>query len=326
MVEWEIFEKVWGRLCGRYMVLRKVQVNRAALKEQVGARLQFQIVAKEREDALEAMKREVFSKNLRLKSAQEALRNQRESLAKQTKSVVPSFRSLQCALNAAAGARRRLQGAELLLSGDGGRERLQKLCDLLDTRKRRMVAEIVSIYPLVSSKPDIPSTREVERIAVDRDGSSLVIAGMALSEPGKKLSGLARDKIENDMSATALGYVGHVVTLVARYFDIQLRYPIVEMASRSFIRDNSPAVEPPAVDAVTAAVAPHYGAQRLAVEFPLFSESQDSTRSAYAVFLLNKDLEQILNHLGFESVGPRHTLLNLEKFVKVVLSRKHPLA
>jgi len=50
----------------------------------------------------------------------------------------------------------------------------------------------------------------VEREAANKDGSSLVIAGMALSEPGKKLSGLARDKIENDMSATALGYVGHV--------------------------------------------------------------------------------------------------------------------
>ena len=33
---------------------------------------------------------------------------------------------------------------------------------------------------------------------------------MALSEPGKKLSGHTKDKSENDMSATALGYVGHV--------------------------------------------------------------------------------------------------------------------
>lgn len=189
-----------------------------------------------------------------------------------------------------------------------------------------MVAEIVSIYPLASLKPEISSKREAERETVDKDGSSLVIAGMALSEPGKKLSGLARDKIENDMSATALGYVGHVVTLVARYLDLQLRYPIRQMASRSFIQDHCPAIEPPAVDAVTVTVAPQYGLQRSVVEFPLFSEGQDSTRSAYAVFLLNKNLEQILNHLGLESVGPRHTLLNLEKLLKVVFSRKHPLA
>jgi len=81
-----------------------------------------------------------------------------------------------------------------------------------------------------------------------------------------------------------------VITLVARYFNVQLRYPIRQMASRSFIQDYCPAIEPPAVDAVTATVAPQYGSQRSVVEFPLFSEGQDSTRSAYAVFLLNKVL------------------------------------
>lgn len=84
--------------------------------------------------------------------------------------------------------------------------------------------------------------------------------------------------------------MNQVITLVARYFDVQLRYPIRQMASRSFIQDYCPAIEPPAVDAVTATVAPQYGSQRSVVEFPLFSEGQDTTRSAYAVFLLNKVL------------------------------------
>lgn len=79
-----------------------------------------------------------------------------------------------------------------------------------------------------------------------------------------------------------------VVTHLARYFDVQLRYPIRQMASRSFIQDYCPAIEPPAVDAVTVTVAPQYGSHRTVVEFPLFSEGQDPTRSAYAVFLLNK--------------------------------------
>lgn len=83
-----------------------------------------------------------------------------------------------------------------------------------------------------------------------------------------------------------------MVTLVAQYLDVQLRYPIRQMASRSFIQDYCPAIEP-AVDAVTAAVAPQYGSQRT-VEFPLFSEGQDTTRSAYAVFLLNKVLDTLL--------------------------------
>ena len=38
-----------------------------------------------------------------------------------------------------------------------------------------------------------------------------------------------------------------------------------------------------------------------------------STRFAYAVFLLNKDLEQLLNAHGLLAVGPRHTLQNSKR-------------
>ena len=43
------------------------------------------------------------------------------------------------------------------------------------------------------------------------------------------------------------------------------------------------------------------------VEFPLFAEphAAEGTRFAYAVFLLNKDLEQLLNAHGLLAVGPR---------------------
>lgn len=326
VVEWEEFQDVLARMCGRGLVLKKALVDREALSQHLEAALKVRKVALEREDALEAMQRRVYAKKLRLKSAQETLRNHREELARKTECVVPSTRALQIGFKASADAQRRLQVAELLLSGEGGLERLRRLCYLLDARRRRMVAQLAFVYPLASLKPEISTTEGAEREALNKDGSSLVIAGMALSEPGKKLSGHAKDKIESDMSATALGYVGHVVTHLARYFDVQLRYPIRQMGSRSFIQDYCPAIEPPAVDAVTVTVAPQYGLQRTVVEFPLFSEGQDTTRSAYAVFLLNKDLEQILNHLGLESVGPRHTLLNLEKLLKVVFSRNHPLA
>ena len=89
--------------------------------------------------------------------------------------------------------------------------------------------------------------------------------------------------------------MNQVVTHLARYFDVQLRYPIRQMGSRSFIQDFCPAIEPPAVDAVTVTVAPQYGTQRTVVEFPLFSEGQDVTRSAYAVFLLNKVIFSLPN-------------------------------
>lgn len=51
-----------------------------------------------------------------------------------------------------------IQIAEKLLSGEGGQERLRRLCYLLDARRRRMLAEIVSFYPLVSLKQPITSS------------------------------------------------------------------------------------------------------------------------------------------------------------------------
>ncbi|MED6204868.1 hypothetical protein PIB30_012639 [Stylosanthes scabra] len=54
------------------------------------------------------------------------------------------------------------------------------------------------------------------------------------------------------------------------------------------------------------------------VEFPLFLEGQETTRAAYAVFLLNKDLEQLLNFIGAKSLGPRHILANLRELFRTI--------
>jgi hypothetical protein len=39
-----------------------------------------------------------------------------------------------------------------------------------------------------------------------------------------------------------------------------------------------------------------------------------------------QDLEQILNQLGVESVGPRHTLLNLNRLISTVCSGDHVIS
>jgi hypothetical protein len=50
------------------------------------------------------------------------------------------------------------------------------------------------------------------------------------------------------------------------------------------------------------------------IEFPLFMDSpSDRTKYTYGVFLLNKNLEQLLNAHGLSAVGPRHTLQNLKR-------------
>lgn len=75
------------------------------------------------------------------------------------------------------------------------------------------------------------------------------------------------------------------VSLIAFYLEIPLRYPLRLGGSRTYICDYAPSVEPTSSD-FTSISLPSSSSKPM--EFPLFLEGQDSTRSAYAVFLLNK--------------------------------------
>lgn len=48
----------------------------------------------------------------------------------------------------------------------------------------------------------------------------LTIAGLQLLEPGKKSLGHGKDKHANEVSATALGYVGHVSSILCRTYPL----------------------------------------------------------------------------------------------------------
>ncbi|MFS8000447.1 putative phosphatidylinositol 3-kinase [Helianthus anomalus] len=77
------------------------------------------------------------------------------------------------------------------------------------------------------------------------------------------------------------------VSLIAFYLEIPLRYPLRLGGSRTYICDYAPSVEPTSSD-FTSISLPSLSSKPM--EFPLFLEGQDTTRSAYAVFLLNKAL------------------------------------
>ena len=84
--------------------------------------------------------------------------------------------------------------------------------------------------------------------------------------------------------------------------------------------DGGPAVdclEPSKACAVPAGADDGASAKKLTkVEFPLFLEHPaDRTKYTYGVFLLNKNLEQLLNAHGLRSAGPRHTLQNLRRIL-----------
>ncbi|XP_022722216.1 UV radiation resistance-associated gene protein-like [Durio zibethinus] len=146
---------------------------------------------------------------------------------------------------------------------------------------------------------------------------SLMILGLNLTMlPFTKMSFFTGKK-EVQRSATALGYVAHAVSLIASYLQVPLRYPLHLGGSHSYINNHAPSVEPTSSDlswntSLSANVKP--------AEFPLFLEGQDTTKAAYAVFLLNKNIEQLLNFIGIKSLGPRHVLANLKELMRTVQS------
>lgn len=74
--------------------------------------------------------------------------------------------------------------------------------------------------------------------------------------------------------------------LIALYLEVPLRYPLRLGGSRSYICDYAPSVEHTSSDSGSDSSQPTTILKL--IEFPLFLDGQDTTRAAYAVFLLNK--------------------------------------
>ncbi|CAK9209811.1 unnamed protein product [Sphagnum troendelagicum] len=325
VIEWEEFQDSLAHLFGLAAHLTKERVKREALSHQLETALEVRKQSLKRVDALEAMQRQLQAKQRSLDIAKTACAASKQDLVRVRDNLVPSAQALHISFKVMADAQGRLKDAGRMLAGVGGHGRLLKLHKALDARRRIMVAQVAALYPVTICSSSSGKQKCGEKSSSTAESTSMAIAGLQLLEPGKKQPGLFNDKQENDTTATALGYVAHVVAMVAGYLDVPLRYPVRLGVSHSYIQDYSPAIEPPpSVDIVApVGTAP---VERTVVEFPLFSEGQDQTRSAYAVFLLNKDLEQILNQLGVESVGPRHTLLNLNRLISTVCSGDHVIS
>ena len=75
------------------------------------------------------------------------------------------------------------------------------------------------------------------------------------------------------------------VSLIASYLEVPLRYPLRLGGSRSYIHDYAPSSEPTSSESASTSL---LSSNMKATEFPLFLDGQETTRAAYAVFLLNK--------------------------------------
>uniref|UniRef100_A0A0D9WU52 Uncharacterized protein n=1 Tax=Leersia perrieri TaxID=77586 RepID=A0A0D9WU52_9ORYZ len=211
-------------------------------------------------------------------------------------------RTLSATSNTLSTARSKLQEADKLLSGKNG---LHARLETVERMLRNFAGDTESTAPNGSQNGQAP----------------LAILGLQLSKLSMKKTSYFSDKTEIQKSATTLGYVAHAVSLIASYLDVPLRYALRLGGSRSYVLDHAPSFESSSLASPTSSV-PLSTSMRT-MDFPLFFESQETTRSAYAIFLLNKDIEQLLNHIGAESLGPRHVLANLKQLTTIVQSQQY---
>ncbi|XP_021888189.1 UV radiation resistance-associated gene protein-like isoform X2 [Carica papaya] len=283
---------------------------------------QVKAVSMSQSNELDEMRQKLEVKKLVMGNMSVHCKVAAEDVKKKEENLRIEVRSLLVAGTALSMARKQSQESNSLLIGERGYAHLKNMHRKLRMRQQYMISQVSLLYP-VKILVGPAEEQELESFPGNFTRSkpvnqgSLTILGLRLTVlPFTKMS-FFTDKKEVQRSSTALGYVAHAVLLVSSYLKVPLRYPLRFGGSRSYINDYAPSTEPTLSDylsdiTVSGNVKP--------VEFPLFLEGQDTTRAAYAVFLLNKDLEQLLNFIGVKSLGPRHLLANLKELIRTIQS------
>lgn len=151
------------------------------------------------------------------------------------------------------------------------RDEVQRITEATHGQRRRIAEDIQNIFPI----EPIPGK-----------ALAFTIRGLALPSASD-----LDDADEPTMSA-ALGYVAQVVHMLSAYLSKPLPYPLRPRGSTSTV-----------VDQVSASTTTS--------GYPLFGRGVARFRLEYGVFLLNKDIEILSNHVGLRVMDLRHTLPNL---------------
>lgn len=330
VIQWEDYEQELARFCSLTSALEEAEQKKLQLQDKLKSLIQLQGESLSRSNKLDEMREKLESRKLVMGNMSMHSKVMEEKVKKQEEQLTTEIRSLLVSGTSLSAANKHLQEANRSLAGERGYLHLKLSQKLLGLRQQNMVSQVSLLYPVKvvaghSQEQELESFTTSIKSGVlagskPLDQGSLTIAGLHLTmTPFTKMS-FFTDKKEVQRSATALGYVAHAVSLIASYLQVPLRYPLRFGCSRSYIRDCAPSIEPASSDSVSGSLASTTGKP---IEFPLFLEGQESTRAAYGVFLLNKDLEQLLNYIGVNSLGPRHVLANLKELLKTILSPEY---
>ena len=282
------------------------------------------------------------------KARYEMLKNQlereKESIALRSQKQKVKSQALMNTLQALVQASSKVCSSKVALQGMDGQGRVDGISKQLHSRQTMMLAELARVYNLVERKIQVntstarrandagiaPSTSIGTQMDLNWTGGAhaaesshrgetalhhmhheYTIQGLHVDSLVWKHAFSSRDADDYPSSdpatdkntSIALGYVAHVVLKASHYLGIPLRYPIIFRGSYSIIMDNydSAASNAPAGTSCS--------------EFPLHCyATKDRPRFAIAVFLLYKDILQLLQtHYDTDPplVGPNHIMSSL---------------
>ncbi|KAL9232773.1 hypothetical protein vseg_007843 [Gypsophila vaccaria] len=331
VIHWEDYQQQLALFISISTNLQQSQQKKEFLRKKLDSLVKVEAESLSRKHELDEISQRVENKKLVLgnmlmqaKVVEEHAKTKEEHLSGEIKSLLVSGKYLTI-------SRKRLQESSRLLAGEKGYARLSSLQKMLRARHQHMTSQVSYIYPV---KTLIGATQELE-LDCFQDGVTQGTSGRSVDEDRKKNPGtlsisgvqlsmrpftqmsLFTDKNQIQKSTSALGYVAHAVSLIALYLHVPLRYPVRLGGSHSYIKDCAPFFEPSSSGSSSNTLV---SANKKCLEFPLFLDGQDATRASYAIFLLNKDIEQLLNYVGVKSLGPRHVLANLKELYKTILS------
>ena len=130
----------------------------------------------------------------------------------------------------------------------------------LDARRRRLIATLShSIYPLAVSRTGnnsaLVNSRDITQVGSGSNvfyvGANSLPSALVSNVIGGSIRGIrlpypivSNPVLDNEVISTVLGYLAHFIQLLAKYFDVTLRFKIVPQGSTSYIRDDSSSASP----------------------------------------------------------------------------------
>ena len=169
------------------------------------------------------------------------------------------------------------------------RKRAEELEQSIQQHRVRLLRDLEFIYPI-----QLESARDL----------LYSIAGLALPNgvaSTDERSGALVHKSALDESAAALAYVAQIVVLASAYLHIPLPYPLRPVGSRAVVQDPISVMSGPRT-------------------FALYGKGVEPYRYEYGVFLLNKDIEQLMHAYGVPMLDLRNTLPNVKNLLVTLAS------